>query len=264
MDPWLEHPAVFPDFHDGFVGYVREALQPRLPEPYFASLGTRVWVEPPGRHPVPDVAVLAGRSDEPDAPGAASAEPTDTGAVIVTVPVEEFREPFVEILAGRDGSERLVTVIEVLSLSNKTPGAQGRDLYLQKQRELLGGAAHLVEIDLLRGGRHSTAVPRARAGTFDYHVCIHRFERPADFVVHPIRLPNRLPVVSVPLLPGDGEVPLDLQAVFDRNYDAGPYRRRVRYSEGGPVPPLTPEQSAWARGVLRERGGAPAPAPSAT
>ena len=35
-----------------------------------------------------------------------------------------------------DKGERLVAVIEVLSLTNKTPGEKGRDLYLEKQREI--------------------------------------------------------------------------------------------------------------------------------
>ena len=45
MDPYLEHPDIFPDFHDRFVTYVSDALQPRLPEPYYAALGRRAWIE---------------------------------------------------------------------------------------------------------------------------------------------------------------------------------------------------------------------------
>ena len=56
----------------------------------------------------------------------------------------------------------------------------------KEQKELLDGKVHLVEIDLLRGGVHSTAVPRQRAieesGIFDYHVCIHFFDHFEDFV----------------------------------------------------------------------------------
>ena len=60
------------------------------------------------------------------------------------------------------GLRALVTAIEFLSPSNKTPGKRGRELYLRKQREMLDSPAHLVEIDLLRGGVHSTAVPLER------------------------------------------------------------------------------------------------------
>ena len=70
------------------------------------------------------------------------------------------------------------------------------------------------------------------------------------------RLEEKLPVLSVPLLPGDGEIPLDLQAVFDRTYDAGPYRRRVRYDDWSViVPPLAGDKMAWAKETVEGLGG---------
>jgi hypothetical protein len=66
----------------------------------------------------------------------------------------------VEIYVGSGSQRRLVTAIEVLSPTNKAQGEHGRDLYIRKQQEILGGKVHLVEIDLLRGGQHTTAVPR--------------------------------------------------------------------------------------------------------
>ncbi len=35
MDPFIEHPAIFPDFHDGFIAALRELLQQQLPQPYY-------------------------------------------------------------------------------------------------------------------------------------------------------------------------------------------------------------------------------------
>jgi hypothetical protein len=175
--------------------------------------------------------------------------------VVVTVPHDEIREPYLEIYAGIEG-ERLVTCVEVLSLTNKTPGAHGRDLYLQKQREIIESQTHLVEIDLLRGGEHSTAVPLDRAlaktGPFDYHVCVHRFDRFEDYFVYPIRLANRLPAIAIPLLPGDGEVKIDFQSVFNRCYDTGPYRRRVQYA-AQPLPSLDETRWGWAKHLIAER-----------
>ena len=104
-------------------------------------------------------------------------------------------------------------------------------------------------------GTHVTAVPRDiardKAGPFDYHVSIHRFDRPDAYFVYPIRLENRLPVLAIPLLPGDPEVLLDLQAAFNRAYDAGPYRKRIRYGEDPIRPALRPEQSRWAKSILK-------------
>jgi hypothetical protein len=258
MDPYLEHPAVFPGLHNRFISVLSELLQAALPEPYYAEIGERVWVEVSQRFIEPDTAVLrvGGEPDRRRSSGPVAIAPTGNRSrpVVVTVPHDERREPLVEILAPGDGSERLVASIELLSPSNKTPGDRGRELYLRKQRELLESTAHLVEIDLLRGGTHSTAVPLDRlsplAGPFDYHVSVHRFDRFEDFLVYPIRLDERLPEINVPLLPGDPEAPLDLQAVFDRAYDAGPYRRRIHYAATTLVPPLRPDQVEWAARVL--------------
>ena len=146
--------------------------------------------------------------------------------------------------------ERLVTTIEVPGLTNKTPGAHGRALYLRKQREVLQSQVHLVEIDLLRGGEHTTAVPRdlaiAQGGPFEYHVCIHHFDNLEDYVVYPIRLPEPLPEIHIPLLPGEPAVAVDLQEAFQRCYDTGPYRRRIDYQRALPEPPLSSEYSQWA------------------
>ena len=46
-------------------------------------------------------------------------------------------------------------------------------------------------------------------------------------------------------------------AVFDQCYEAGPYRRRVRYSEDPPTPPLTQEQQAWATKLVQAAMSSP-------
>jgi hypothetical protein len=267
MDPYLEHQAIFPGFHDSMVTYLREALQPILPEPYYAEIGDRVWVEVSERHIGPDVKVLHGDEDATTDQWLASygsggvATEVEVEPVVITVPHDEFREPFLEIRAMIEG-ERLVTAIEVLSLANKTPGAHGRDLYVRKQREILQSETHLVEIDLLRGGEHTTAVPlrslrraRKKTGPLDYQVCIHRFDNLEDYFIYPIRLENRLPKIAIPLLPGDGDVKVDLQAVLNRCYDTGPYRRRIEYGALQPQPPLSEERWAWTKRLLAEKRG---------
>jgi hypothetical protein len=259
MDPFLEHPAYFPDLHDRLVTHLSEWLQSRLPAPYYSVIGSRIWVESSRRSIGPDVEVRRqnGPSGEgsPPAGGAAAVATTPrTKPVVVTVPLEEHRETSVEIYSRYDQAERLVTVLEVLSIANKSPGAHGRDLYLAKQREILGGDINLVEIDLLRGGAHATAVPRELAlekvGPFDYHVCVHTSSRPQDYLVYPVRLDERLPEVAVPLLPTDQPIPLDLQAVFNHSYDTGPYRRRIAYDRAVAVPPLSAAQAEWVKQIL--------------
>ncbi len=265
MDPFLEDPAIFPDLHDNLIAGLRNAINAQLPPPYYASSASRVWVEPSQRSVQPDVNLLRPERPGSDAPsGSSVATAVARPPVVVRIPREEFREPYLAIYAS-PGHDRLVTTIEVLSLSNKMKGSEGRALYLKKQGEVLASQVNLVEIDLLRRGQHTTAVPiqdaREKASPFDYHVCIHAFEEPEDFVIYPISLGERLPVVAIPLLPGDPSVSVDLQALLDHCYDTGLYQRRVAYADRPPAPPLSKEQTAWIEQTLRARGLLPASPP---
>ncbi|HEX5445725.1 MAG TPA: DUF4058 family protein [Pirellulales bacterium] len=183
---------------------------------------------------------------------------------VVRVPHDERREPFLEVYVRQGSDKRLVTSIEILSLTNKTPGGHGRELYLRMQREALGSKVHLVEVDLLRGGEHSTAVPcqhvQVEVGPFDYHVCVHHFDNLEAYFIYPIQLDERLPQIAIPLLPGDPAVTVDLQAVFDHCYGAGPYAREVSYQaeptggtkhgDGHPRAAATPRPAGTGEGSI--------------
>ncbi len=278
MDPFLESPEWFPDLHDGLIFLIKESLQTRLPSPYYARTRQRVWLDLTYRPPVePDVDILratskkrrrrpAGRDDG----GVAVAEPITSKPVVVHVrPImgEPIEESYLVIHRRQGTDDTVVAVIEILSPSNKTPGEKGRALYVAKQQETIQTTVHLIEIDLLRAGAHATAVPLdlaiAGAGSFDYHVCVHRSDHPTDFFVYPVKLQGRLPVIAIPLMVGDPDVTLDLQTVFDRAYDAGGYDRAVRYDLATVDPPLRPAQARWVKaaplgpigGALIESGG---------
>jgi Protein of unknown function (DUF4058) len=262
MDPYLESPDWFPCLHDGLIFCALESLQSRLPQEYYALSSQRVWLEYSRRYVEPDVEVV--RSARPSKRerhgGVAVAEVETKNPVVVRVETIEhgpFKESYVEVRRREGKKVRIVTSIEVLSPSNKSLGNPGRELYLSKQREVLGGDTHLVEIDLLRGGAHTSAVPRDlaehKAGPFDYHVSIHRFDQPQDFLLHPIRLEERLPVIRIPLLDRDPDVNLDLQAMFDRAYDAGPYLREVDYGKDRITPRLRAEQAKWVAGLIKAK-----------
>jgi hypothetical protein len=264
MDPWLESPLYFGGLHSSMIFLIKQTLQSRLPPPYYADSDDRVYVDVSFRYVEPDVNLLRGEAPAPPPDGGGAVVTTRSQPIIVEpIPVanEDITETYVNVYTRRGAEERLVTSIEVLSPSNKAAGV-GMAAYRQKQTEVRHGEVHLVEIDLLRAGQHTTLVPlellRARVGAYDYHVCVTRFDRPRGAFVYPFRLPDRLPEIAVPLLPGEGAVPLDLQAVFDRAYDAGPYRRRVRYTDPA-VPPLAPEQQEWADQRLRDAGLLPPP-----
>jgi hypothetical protein len=251
MDPWLEDPDTFPDIHDALITCLREALNAALPRGYVARSRNRVWVDDQSRSE-PDVS-LTGRKRRPAAGGTRLAP---SGMLALgqerSDPTEE---PYLEILATT--GKRLVTAVEVLSPSNKRPGSAGRKDYLKKQKEFRLAGVNAVEVDLLRRGRHTTAAPlatlRRKAGAFDYHVSVRVAGDPAELYAAAWRLADRLPAVGVPLDPGMEFVTVELQPLFDRAYDGGKYAEDTAYGRP-PDPPLTPEQQAWADGVLREKG----------
>jgi len=253
MDPWLEARSVFPDLHDSLIYLIKKALNSRLPAGYYAIAKTIVWLDDDQRRE-PDVSV-ATRKSRPRVGGAAAATVTTLqplGRPPVPVPCEEG---YVEIHAI-DG-RRLVTAVEVLSRSNKRGRSAGRKEYLKKQREFTQARVNVVEIDLLRAGTHTTASPRQRlerlnGGPFHYHVCVTRAgEQPELFgAVFPLDRP--LPAVEILLDAGVAPVTVDLQAALTEAYDAGRYADFVDYAQPC-TPPLSPEEQAWADGVLRTR-----------
>jgi hypothetical protein len=231
-----------------------------LPEPYFAAISKRLWVETTERSIQPGVDVMRrGRpsaEEEPVGSSVALITATRTHPIVISVPHDERREPFLEIRTHGDTGDRVVTMIEVLSISNKTTADKGRELYLKKQREIEESTVHFVEIDLLRGGQYTTAVPRKRllkkAGSFDYHVSVCPGDKVGEYLVYPFQLSGRIPEIVIPLLYDTPPVAIDLQPVFEHCYDSGPYRRSVRYSEP-PVPPLRADQTEWAARLLRDK-----------
>jgi len=99
MDPFLEHPSVFPGLHDRLIAYLSESLQSRLPEPYFSEIGERLWVETSDRSIGLDVYVLEGEErdrDESDSGRVGLATVVRSQPIVVTVPQDEFREPYEE------------------------------------------------------------------------------------------------------------------------------------------------------------------------
>ena len=261
MDPFLEHPDFFSDLHGRLHVYISEVLQASLPQPYFAVINERLWVETSMRYIEPDTDVIHGSlPDGPEQDSGGVAVATKTGALplVFEVTDDERSQAFVEIRTRRDdGGERVVATIEVLSLSNKMPGEKGQDLYWEKQAEILRSPIHLVEIDLLRGGAHTTPMLLERirlgAGLFDYHVSVHQFDQPSRCFIYPWQLQDPLPEIAIPLLPGDGHVSLDLQAVFTRCYDTGPYHRRVQYDPALLVPPVEEQQTEWVKQRLSDK-----------
>ncbi|MBI3944375.1 MAG: DUF4058 family protein [Armatimonadetes bacterium] len=168
--------------------------------------------------------------------------------------VHPQRETFLEILAAH--SREVVTVIEVISPSNRSAAGRGREEYRAKQDQVLDRSADLVEIGLLRGSNPAALAavggPRALP-RFDYVVSIRRSGNRGHVEVSLVSICVRLPRIGVPLRPPDPDVVLDLPAVFTRSYDAGAYAARIDYNQPPPEP-LRPDDAEWADALLKAAG----------
>lgn len=153
---------------------------------------------------------------------------------------EEIRENWLEVL---DEGERVVTVVELLSPSNKA-GADRGD-YLSKRKRLMRSDSHFVEIDLLRGGRRP---PLPNLPSCAYYAMVRVVGDERGPGAWPIGLRERLPTIPIPLLDPDPAVPLDLQAILDECYDESGYEGLI-YTRA-PIPPLSPEDAAWAESLI--------------
>ena len=254
MDPWLESPEIFPDFHNRLIIMLSEALNGCLPTGYVATSANRVWVSDDHMRE-PDISLLGDNSRSDRTVGLLERP----GVIQLSRPVikEPLTESYLEIRSGR--GRRLITAIEVLSLSNKQPG-NGRVAYAQKQDEFMLANVSLVEIDLLRAGMHTSLANfrelRERAGSPDYHVSIMRpwaDEGHGDIGVVPVRLREPLPAVPIPLESGMPSVVVELQPLLDRCYDSGRYGELADY-HSDPLPDLSDAHHAWAETLLKQKG----------
>ncbi len=255
MDPYLEQ--FWGDVHIRLINNACGGIQRQLPSGLVARMGERVFVGAPEgevRNIVPDVRVVERwPSSEPrlsTGNGIAVAEPL----IVHLEESEPRRQGFIEIIDVKSG-RRVVTVIEVLSPSNKVRGP-GRKLYNKKKDELKEGRVSLVEIDLLRAGRRILTAPFDRlpdGHRTPYAACARRGWKPFEIEYYRIPLRERLPAIRIPLRQTDTDVALDLQTLIDQAYDDGRYGDDIDYRED-PEPPLAADDARWADALLREQG----------
>lgn len=251
MDPYIETPKLWTDFHNDLAAEIRASLNEKIQPHYFARLETFVTYETIeiGKKASirPDVSVWQPST----ARETAVAYETRTTAPIesqvsLDVPLELNR---VEIY--RAGGEWLVTVIEILSPVNKKRGHDAHTDYLRKRRDLLRSSAHFIEIDFLRGGERpplETPVPVA-----PYYAMLSRADRRPHVQVWPIQLAHRLPVLPVPLYEPDPDASLDLAAMVAAVYERGGYASQIDYAQPAPPPELSEEEMKWVAALLKPR-----------
>src|SRR5437667_7466880 len=104
MDPYLESPTIWPDVHHGLISGIQAALNPHLRPRYVARVELRVYI-----------------SDDDD--------PGREALIVPTLLDEEIKEAYLKVTHLE--TDTLVTIIEVLSPTNKIRGSRGRTSFME-------------------------------------------------------------------------------------------------------------------------------------
>jgi hypothetical protein len=252
MDPYLE--PFWLDVHGKLATYVADALNEKLPNDLVASIEERVAIQSESRTSRtygPDVRIY-----EPPAERRTIVEEHSVAVIEapfrLVVEVDPIKERSVRIIEL--GTERLITVIEFLSPTNKAgPGLQA---FMDKRDQMLDAGVNFVEVDLIRAGDWRRLLRPHQADTNAasvYRLTIRMPQDPGAVYLFPIHLKDRLPSQVLPLRKGDPEIKLDLQTHIDHAYVSGRYDRRIDYSKPC-EPPLDPDDAAWVEELLKAAG----------
>ncbi|MBI4771150.1 MAG: DUF4058 family protein, partial [Chloroflexi bacterium] len=250
-----------PDVHQTLATQMRAQIAPQIAPRYVARVTVRFAAEELGEEEIrivlPDVEVLrphlpletglmnkslavaiAGASDAP-----VSAAQIAPAPVVLPLPIR-VRVPLSSVEIRETASHELVTSIEILSPVNKR--GEGWREYQERRRKVLGGGAHLLEIDLLRRGQR--AIDRPNLPPAPYLVSLTRASQ-QRLELWPLGLREPLPA---PLRPPDADAPLDLGHALTALYDQARYDLSIDYRQP-PNPPLSGDDAAWAAELIAAR-----------
>lgn len=251
MNPYLEHPELFPGLHHLLISEIARFLSPQLRPKYRVAVEVRMY-ETTNENSllvgIPDVIVKNRQTvtDSTNTNVAVAAPTSEPIKVKIPMPVT-IREGYLEV--REVGTEVLVTTIEILSPTNKRVG-KGRQTYQEKREQVLASRTNLVEIDLLRKGE-----PMPMMGNdiqSHYRILVCRGDRRPYADLYAFNLPDIIPPFPMPLRSGDTEPVIDLQTLLNEVYEIYGYDLVVDYSQQ-PVPALSEADAAWVKALLREK-----------
>jgi hypothetical protein len=228
MNPYLEHPELFPGLHHLLISEIARFLSPQLRPKYRVAVEVRMYET----------------IDENSFVTVPTPEPVK---VKVPMPVS-IKEGYLEV--REVGTEELVTTIEILSPTNKRQG-KGRRIYEKKREQVLASFTKLLEIDLLRKGDFMPMTGENIQSHYRILVCRGNRHPIAD--LYAFNLQDIIPAFPLPLRSGDSEPVIDLQALLNEIYDASGYDLAVDYSQEA-VPALSEADADWADALLQDKG----------
>ncbi len=276
MNPYLEHPDLWPTVHRKFIQAIANRLDHQLAPIYQIRICERRYqvsgedslvVGSPGfswradsnlqdsdqERSLKDIAISMHPKSLAPRPSAEAANPDPTQApqkrpISVLVPVpQKIYETYLEIV---NAAGEIITVVEVLSPKKKRPG-RGRGLYERQRETIFGSPSHFVEIDLLRGWEPPSIYGPDESG--DYRILISRSEQRPRAELYTWNVTEPIPEISLPLS-GNDELPLLLKPMVDEACDRTDLLVNYRHS---PLPPLRFEESLWLEDFLQQVGMRP-------
>ena len=252
MNPYLESPELWRSVQNRLIVAIADLLTPQLLPKYLVDIEQRIY-QLSGEDAlvigIPDVTIQRSQAPTTETTSnvAVAAPPTQSLKVRIPWPVE-VKESYLQVIETE--TKKVVTVIEVLSPTNKRPG-KGREMYEAKRERVFGSHTHLVEIDLLRSYQPLPVFGNDIEAS--YRILVSRGNQRPLADLYLFNLPNMIPAFPLPLRAGDAEPIVDLQALLNGVYDRAAYDFRIDYT-AAPVPALSESDTAWADALLGERG----------
>jgi hypothetical protein len=253
MDPWLERPSIWPDVHLNLIVSLQNELVRLVSPRYYVAIRQRkVFDLAPSELDFIVRKSPAAKRNVSDDDNLKSKQTTPVEPIIVEVPIrEKIPEDYLEVV--ETATHQVVTVIEILSLSNKTPGVD-RKRYEAKRERIFCTGKNLVEIDLRRDGEPMPfRFLQANGRRSQYRILVKRGEHWSRAYLYPFNVRDPIPIFPLPLKPDDAEPPVRLGEVIKKIYDQSGYDLRIDYSRP-PEPPLSEADAQWAKEVLRAQG----------
>jgi len=258
MNPYLEQPAIWQEFHSRLIVAIADELGPKLRPKYRAAVEKRVYEDASndltfiGR---PDTTVFQAIPDVADVASVPPLFATSTSSTMIAEPVmvevpmpEEIQERYLEVRDVTTGE--VVTTLELISPSNKRSG-RGRSRYEEKRLMVLGSRTHLIEVDLIRA--FNPLPIRGNMPSSLYRILISRAEQRPLAALYPFNLPDSIPIFPVPLKPENPDLWVDLQQLLHQIYDRAAYDLEINYTQDL-MPPLADQDREWVDALLNQKG----------
>lgn len=250
MDPYLEHPEIWPGVHLLLIAALAESLAPQLRPKYLVSVEVRMY-ETTGEQSllvgIPDVALQKSRQQEQPLNVAVASPPSQPTLVQVPMPIT-VRQGYLEI--REVATKEVVTAIELLSPINKRPG-RGRQTYENKRERVLSSSTNLIEIDFLRA--HEPMPVFGEGLPSHYRILVSRSDLRPQAELYKFNLIDQIPSIRLPLQPDDRSPIVDLQTLLTEIYDRSGYDLKLDYQKE-PVPGLSDDEATWLDQLLSEKG----------